>query len=290
MPPARKPVPSYLPHTQSGRARAVWTDVTGVRRQKLLPGPFDSPESRAAFATLLAELAASPATAAAHRDGITVAEVLLAYHRFAEGYYVDPDGRPTKELLVLKYALRPVRDLYADTPAAAFGPLALKAVRQSMIEAGLSRGLINRRVGAVKRAFKWAVSEELIPSGVSEALRTVPGLRQGRTSAREAQPVAPVEDAVDATLPHLSRHVRAMVELMRHTGMRPGEVCAMTLGQIDRAGEVWTYRPNRHKTAHHGKMRAIPLGPKAKDVLAAFLAVRAPDPDAPLFSPVASRE
>jgi len=31
----RKSAPSYLPHKQSGRARAVWTDSTGERHQKL---------------------------------------------------------------------------------------------------------------------------------------------------------------------------------------------------------------------------------------------------------------
>jgi hypothetical protein len=29
MPRPRKSIPSYLPHAQSGRARAVWTDYTG---------------------------------------------------------------------------------------------------------------------------------------------------------------------------------------------------------------------------------------------------------------------
>src|SRR5262249_52788066 len=90
--------------------------------------------------------------------------------------------------------------------------------------------------------------------------------------------------------PYLSVHVRAMVELMLHTGMRPGEVCAMTLNQIDHTGKLWTYRPRRHKTAHHGKERSIPLGPKARAVLTAFLAGRTLAPDAPIFSPRAARE
>ena len=49
MPAKRKSIPSYLPHAQSGRARAVWTDRTGTRQFRLLPGPFDSAESRTAF-------------------------------------------------------------------------------------------------------------------------------------------------------------------------------------------------------------------------------------------------
>ena len=52
----RKSIPSYLLHQQSGRARAVWTDSAGIRQYRMLPGPFNSPESRAAFATLLLEL------------------------------------------------------------------------------------------------------------------------------------------------------------------------------------------------------------------------------------------
>ena len=60
MPRHRKSIPSYLPHTQSGKARAVWTDQTGARQFRMLPGPFDSPESRAAFAALLPELEAAP--------------------------------------------------------------------------------------------------------------------------------------------------------------------------------------------------------------------------------------
>ena len=41
---------SYLHHRQSGRARAVWTDAAGVRREKLLPGRFGSAASRKAHA------------------------------------------------------------------------------------------------------------------------------------------------------------------------------------------------------------------------------------------------
>jgi hypothetical protein len=45
MPRPRNSIPSYLPHAQSGRARVVWTDPTGIRSFKMLPGAFNSPES-----------------------------------------------------------------------------------------------------------------------------------------------------------------------------------------------------------------------------------------------------
>ena len=97
MPRPRKSIPSYLPHAQSGRARAVWTDRTGTRQYRLLPGPFDSPESRAAFAALLLELDAAPhQVPAADPTGLTMAELLLAYLDHAERHYRTPDGRHTR--------------------------------------------------------------------------------------------------------------------------------------------------------------------------------------------------
>jgi integrase len=54
--------------------------------------------------------------------------------------------------------------------------------------------------------------------------------------------------------------------------MRPGEAVAMRADEIDRSGEVWIYRPLRHKTEGHDRVRAIPIGPKAQEVLKPFLA------------------
>src|SRR5262249_52408045 len=127
----RKPTPSYLLHRQSGRARAVWTDQTGTRQQKLLPGPFDSPESRTAFARLQLELETAPhlSPVTAQRAGMSVSEVLLAFMRWAATHYRNAAGEPTTEIGELKWSLRPVRELYGETLAAEFGPRALAAVR-----------------------------------------------------------------------------------------------------------------------------------------------------------------
>jgi integrase len=272
---SRNLTPSYVLHKQSGQGRLVWYDQIGSRQQKLLPGPFGSPESLAAKARLELEIATSPIrTPAAGRDGISVNELLLAFLEHAERHYRGPDGNPTGEWREYKLVSRRVRVLYGEIPVAEFGPLKLKAIRQGMVDAGMCRGVVNQRIGRVRRIFKWGVGEELVPPTVFQALAAVAGLQQGRTEARETQPVRPVPaEVADATLPLLTPHVRAMVELLRYTGMRPAEVCAMTLNQIER-GAAWAYRPVRHKTAHHGKGRAIPLGPKARAVLSAFLAGR----------------
>ncbi len=152
-----------------------------------------------------------------------------------------------------------------------------------MIDTGLSRTTINARIGKIRRMFKWAVGEELVPASVYQGLQAVEGLRVGREGVRETEPVKPVpEEHVVAVLPHVSRPIRAMIELQDMTGMRPGEVMAMRGGDIDRSGPIWTYRPARHKTRDRGFERVIALGPRAQAILSDWLK---DDSTAFLFSP-----
>jgi integrase len=275
-------IPSYRLHKASGQAITTLTDTAGNRRDMLL-GKYGSPESKAAYARVIAEWqqthGSRPVTVG---KDISVAEVLLAYWGHAEEYYVK-DGKQTRQLDRIKSALKPVRELYGMAPAKDFGPLALKAVRERMIAAGWVRSQINLRIGCIKRAIKWAIAEELVPPAVLHGLQAVDGLRKGRSEAKESQPVLPVPDAhVEAVLPRLTPPVAAMIRLQRLTGMRPGEVTIMRPCDIDRSGSVWEYRPESHKTEHHGHERVVYLGPQAQAVLRSFLLRAA---DAYCFSP-----
>jgi integrase len=264
-------IPSYRLHKPTGQA------VVTLNGRDYYLGGHNTAASRDEYNRLVAEwlaggrqLGASDRGAGPGAD-ITVAELILAYVRFADGYYVK-DGRPTKEAKNVRFALKPLRQLYGHTPAAKFGPLGLKAVRQAMIEADICRLEVNRRTGRIVRAFKWAVENELIPPAIHQGLKAVSWLRRGRSEARESEPVKPVpEPSVDAIRPHVARQVWAMVELQRVTGMRPGEVTIMRGADIDRGGSVWTYTPRTHKTEHHGKERVIYLGPRAQAVLRPWL-------------------
>jgi integrase len=162
----------------------------------------------------------------------------------------------------------------------------LESIQVQMIGAGLSRNTINEIIACIRRAFRWGVAKELVPPAVLQALQAVPGLRKGRTAAREPAPVQPVsEEIVEATLPHLSTVVGDMVRLQRLLGCRPGEVCMMRPCDIDRTAEVWEYRPASHKTEHHGRQRVIFIGPKAQQILLTYL-LR--DAQAFCFSPAES--
>jgi site-specific recombinase XerD len=148
---------------------------------------------------------------------------------------------------------------------------------------GLCRTEINKRIGRIRRMFKWAVAEELIPASVMESLRAIDGLRRGRSEARENPPVRPVDDAhVDAILPLVGAPVAAMIRLQRLTGMRPGEVVQLRPCDIDRSDDIWFYSPARHKTDYLGHEKQVVLGPQAQAVLQPFLDRPA---DAYCFSP-----
>lgn len=283
MPKLTKKLPSYRLHKVSGHAV-----VTIAGRDHYL-GPHGSPESIDAYKRLISEwTAAGPsavaATAAATKSGadFRICELLAAYYEHADRYYVK-DGQPTGEAKNIKDATRPLQALYGMTPVAEFGPMALKAVRQKMIEAKLSRRVINFRVNRIRRVFKWGVENQLVAPQILHALQAVAALRAGRTEARETGPVRPVsEECVNAILPHVTPQVQAMIELQQLTGMRPNEVTAMRPVDIDRSQATWVYRPARHKTEHHGIERLIYLGPKAQTIIKPYLLRPA---EAYLFSP-----
>ncbi len=190
----------------------------------------------------------------------------------------------SSQSLLEGFTLRLLKNLYGQTRAGEFGPRALEALRNHMIEAGLSRSYINRSIVRIRQVFRWAGSKELIPLNVYEGLRTLPGLKRGRSEAREAHPVKPIPQAhIDAVKPYLSRQVWALVQLQLLTAARSGELVVIRPCNIDTSGCLWIYEPERHKTAHREQDRVIFLGRRAQSILSPFLSGRSPW--AYIFSP-----
>jgi integrase len=204
-------------------------------------------------------------------DGLLVSELAARFWTYATKKYAR-DGQPTAEQHHVKTAIRHPLRLYESHLAAEFGPTNLKVVRQSMIEAGWARNYVNSQVGVLVRMFKWGVTEGLLPASVHAALDLLDGLRRGESPARETSKRHGVDDAtVTATLPHLSPTVRAMIELQRSTGARPGEICVLRPGDLDRSGEVWEYSPMQHKGELYDRERCIYIGSKGQHALLPFL-------------------
>jgi len=259
-------LPKLRLHRASGQA------VVSIAGREIYLGPHGSPASVEEYNRVVGEWVAEgrPAHLPTVSD-ITVVELAAAYVNYAKIYY-RKDGRPTGTAESIQRSLQELCKLYGRTTAISFGPRALKAMQQRFIGMGHSRRYVNDNVDRIRRCFRWAVSEELIPPHVYDALRSVPGLRKGRSGAREAPPITPVDDeVVDATLDHLSAVVADMVRFQRITGARPAEVCILRPVDLDRSKSVWTYRPAVHKTEHLDRERIICIGPRAQAILEPYL-------------------
>src|SRR5262249_22916787 len=293
-------VPSYRRHKSSGQAIVTLSDGLGGRKDFLL-GRYGSKQSRIEYARAIQECEAAGrrlVNATAAGSVATVAELCAAFLDHAEKHYRRPDGTHTSELGIFKLAVGPLTRLCAHSLASDFGPMQLKAVRQSILAGETAkdddarrrpcRTTVNKYVARLKHVFKWGVGEGLVPPVVLMGLQGVTGLQAGRCDAREPEPVKPVpESFVAAVREHVLPEVWAMIELQRLTGMRPGEVVRLRACDLDTSGDVWAYRPPAHNTSPGGAERVFCLGPRGEEVLKPS---RALDTLAPLFSPRGAME
>lgn len=211
-------------------------------------------------------------------NDITIAQLLAGFLKHARKYYAGGT-----EAANYGPVIRRLRKAYGVIPAGEFGPLKLKAFRDSLVAEKLSRTSVNKATNRIRRIFKWGIENELVRPDVLAALKCVSGLRYGKSEAKETEPIKPVADwVVDATLPYFSPQVASMIQLQRVTGMRSGEVCRMRMADINTQGTTWTYTPARHKTLYRGHSRIVYLGPKAQEILKPWLRT---DLEGNLFQP-----
>lgn len=228
----------------------------------------------------------------------TVAEAFMDYlNRHARGYF-----QTGSSFCMARTALSAAADRYGNLPAVSFGPRELKQLQQEWIKEKCraprngngtwSRQYVNGLIKCVRRAFRWLVTESIVPPSVAEALNMVPDIRKGR-GGREAVRVTPAPAwAVEATLPYCRPTLRAMLMLQRAAGMRPQDVCGIRPCDVSREPAtliplpgtraavcarvidgvtIWAYVPESHKTLAAGKPRAVAFGPRAQEILRPYL-------------------
>jgi integrase len=278
--------PSLCRHKGTGQA------YVRLNGSNIYLGKYGTEESRAAYARLIAQLAAGqqpvPARAA---PPATVADVICAWWE-QEAPRLSEAGREVENY---RLSLAPLLTLYGPTDVSSFDAAALEVVQLAMasgqwrtppVKGGWCAGVVNKRVGRIKTVWRWAERRKLVPDGRWSNLRTLPGLRKNDRRVRHTTKRRPatwqeVKDVCRCCPPA----VRTVLLLMWRTGARPAEIYTMTAAEIDTSEEFWTYRPAAHKTAWLGHTRAIPLNRKARSILAPWLRAVS-SPDAILFRPV----
>jgi len=143
-----------------------------------------------------------------------------------------------------------------------------------MIEAGLSRGVINKRNRPDQGTFsgRWPRSWCRPPS--NHGLQAVPGYVR-RSKARETEPVRPYPTSTFAASCRSSaRHVAAMVMLQRLSGMRAGEIVLMRPAHGTPRTDRRIYEPPTRRAMQQGRIRTIFAGPHAAEPLSMTIAAQ----------------
>lgn len=233
------------------------------------------------------------------RLGLTVNGVIVAYLKHAATYYKPRPGGTgqSKQLARVKVALGFLQRVAGDLRAEEFGPNAMRDVREAMVITGKCRSYVNYLVSCILRAFRWAVSYQLVSVEVHIRLGTLEHLKKGRSLAKEGTgrtEAIPIED-IRAAIPYLPEAVAGMILLQLLTGMRPGEVLTVRAGDIVQDGPVvdvdgrsvqlWQYKPQAFKGDHlenTAVQEVVLLGEKCIAVLKPLMA-RAAGPESYLF-------
>ncbi len=149
-----------------------------------------------------------------------------------------------------------------------FGKIRITQLRKHHIDAWVkSRKFgpttVNRGIGAIKRAFAWAVEEEHIPRSPIAHIRKPQGLVRDRVLSPEERQLilSSIRDS----------RFREYVTALTLTGARPGEVRRVAAENVDLERGCWVFL--KHKTVKKtGKPRIVYLCPEALELTKKLMA------------------
>lgn len=218
-----------------------------------------------------------------------VNSVCAAFLRWADAYYRRSDGTATGEAYKCELSLRVLRGVFGNKDIDEITYHDIIAIRDSLVERGLMREVINQRIGIIKRFFAWALENRHCSAKTKSEVWAIENLKKHRSLAPEGNSKRPARHRdVKAVLPYLPPTVQALVAIQELCGARPVEMCLMRPCDIDTRGDVWIYEPRRHKTEHHGRPRLIALGSRAQRYLSPLL--ESTPPDQTLFRPIDAQQ
>jgi integrase len=174
------------------------------------------------------------------QERVTLHEILQALEK-------DLEVRGRRSLPQAKSHLKPVRAFFGETRALAVTPDRLRDYVQARQEAGAAPATINRQLEFIQRAFALAVEAGTLSHAPRMPRLPERNARQGFFERAE----------LEAVLTHLGDpDVHDFVDWFAWTGMRPGEIRALTWAAFDR--ETWTLRLHaKDAKTGHGRVLAL---------------------------------
>jgi integrase len=193
---------------------------------------------------------------------------------------------------------------FLKTPLPDITPFAVERWRSAYLKRGKTPATVNRVLTALKaclsKAVEWRVLDRhplaglklasvdrigrlrfLTPDEETRLLAALVARDNKRRAAREHHNVWCRERDLDPWPEYgtYTDHLTPLVRLLLHTGLRFGEACSLTWGDVDLAGKLLTVRA---ETAKSSRTRYVPLNPTALDTLKAWKPEKV-DPGAYVF-------
>jgi site-specific recombinase XerD len=141
---------------------------------------------------------------------------------------------------------------------------------------GCRPATVNRRLAALRRFFQWAVSSGSSSENPTIAVKGVQSVPRGPRSLEKRE----VDRIVRAVEQDGSKRNLAILHMLRHTGLRVGELCALRLSDVvlsERRGTVTV------RSGKGNKHRVVPLNNDVRKAIRESLDVRPQIADDHLF-------
>jgi integrase len=169
--------------------------------------------------------------------------------------------------------------MLANRPADSIRPSEVLELQAKMRASKLAIRTINRRVRAIASVFAFGAARDIVPAEVAWGIKSIAPIRGASRGFGLPDLVA-----VHKTLAECTPTLWRMVVLQMLTGLRSGELCRITAGDVTRDGDDWLLRIPRHKTDKVVTgAKILVLGPRAMDVIGPLLETKLPTE--PLFTP-----
>jgi len=192
-----------------------------------------------------------------------IREIIDLYIEHAKSYY------DTREPANLSSGLRRFFSDQLDLELGELRAPIIAKLRDDHARAGeLARSTINKHLGYVGRMLRWAAEYGHADPTVVAQIQVVGAVQRGRHSVRESQQVQAVEAGlVELVRDQLPPQLRNYVDMVRATGMRPGEARTMRSSELELVGvRAYVYTPGQHKNKHRGQSRYIAIIGEAFDL------------------------
>jgi integrase len=234
------------------------------KQRKLLQGPNDKIHKKLAEQKMLEELNVHPPSKKKlPPDWLTVRGVLKGFLRHS---------RKNHEPTTYDWYKNFFKSFARVCGKVRVSQLAKKHVKRWLEKSGYNPTSQNRGVGAIQRAFNWAVEEEHISANPIAHVRKPKGLVRDRILTQVEREL--ILSSIKGPA------FREFVQGMTLTGCRPGEVSRVGKEHINLESGLWIF--TKHKTVKKiGKSRIIYLCPEALELTKKLLA-KHPD-DGPIF-------